>query len=149
MFLPMEIVTFLERVKVVEVGNLVEIPSEIQVRQAISKLYKKREEDPDKFSYIKFPFGMIDYDGLQMLQTYHEYIALKKKNDEERVWLKQAKQSCEGLEINIDNINQHFKDNVWSTTSFNPTTSIHNLVGKRWPTDNVIEIVFGTKHDDT
>ena len=54
MFLPMEIVTFLERVKVVEVGNLVEIPSEIQIRQAISKLYKKREEDPDKFSYINF-----------------------------------------------------------------------------------------------
>ena len=68
MFLPMEIVSFSERVKIVEVGNLVEIPSEIQVRihQAISKLYKKRE-DLDKFSYRKFPFGMMDYGGLQML----------------------------------------------------------------------------------
>ena len=35
MLLPMEIVTFSERVKVVNVDNLVEIPSEIQVRQAI------------------------------------------------------------------------------------------------------------------
>ena len=49
MFLPMETVTFSERVKVVEVGNLVEIPSEIQVRQAISKLYKKRRRIQIKF----------------------------------------------------------------------------------------------------
>ena len=55
MFLPMEIVTFSERVKIVEVGNLVEIPSEIQVHQAISKLYKNKEEHPDKFAYVKSP----------------------------------------------------------------------------------------------
>ena len=73
---------------------------------------------------------MIDYDGLQMLQTYHEFITLKKKIAEEKAWLKQAKQSCEVLGINIDNINQHFKDRVWSTTSFNPNTCIRNLVGK-------------------
>ena len=69
MFLPIEIVTFSERVQVVEVGNLVEIPSEIHVCQAISKLYKNKEGHPDKFAYIKFLFGMIDYDGLQMLKT--------------------------------------------------------------------------------
>ena len=69
MFLPMEIVTFSERVRVVEVGNLVEIPSEIHVHHAISKLYKNKEEHPDKFAYVKFPFGMIDYDGLHMLKT--------------------------------------------------------------------------------
>ena len=67
MFLPMEIVTFSERVQVVD---LVEIPSEIDVCQAISKLYKNKEEHPDKFAYIKFPFGMIDYDGLQMFVCF-------------------------------------------------------------------------------
>ena len=97
MFLPMEIVTFSQRVKVVEVSKLVEIPSEVQVRQAISRLYKKREKDPDKFSYIKFPFGMIDYDGLQMLQTYHEYLALKKKIAEEKAWLKQAVKALKSI----------------------------------------------------
>ena len=153
MFLPMETVTFSERVKVVEVGNLVEIPSEIQVRQAISKLYKKKEEDPDKFSYIQFPFGVIDYEGLQILQTYHEYLALRKRIAEEKAWFKQAKQSCEDLGINIESIYRYFKDRVWSTTStFNPTTCIRNLVGKRWLTDDVIETVFdiiNMKHDDT
>ena len=151
MFLRMEIVTFSERVQVVEVGNLVEIPSEIHVRQAISKLYKNKEERPDKFAYVKFPFGLIDYDGLQMLKTYHKYIAHKKKVVEEKAWLKHAAQNCEGLGVNIDKINQHFKDNVWSTTSFNPTTCIRNLVGNRWLTDDVIETVFDTinsKHDD-
>ena len=49
MFLPMEIVTFSEKVKVVEVGSLVEIPSEIQVRQAISELYKKRRSIQIRF----------------------------------------------------------------------------------------------------
>ena len=152
MFLPMEIVTFSERVKVVEVGNLVEILSEIQVRQAISKLYKNKEEHPDKFAYVKFLFGMIDYDGLQMLKTYHNCIAHKKKVVEEKAWLKHAAQNCEGLRVKIDKINQHFKDNVWSTTSFNPTTCICILVGNRWLTDDVIETLFDTinsKHDDT
>ena len=91
---------------------------------------------------------MIDYDGLQMLQKYHEYIALNKKVAEEKAWLKQAAQKCEGLRINTDKIK---KDNVWSTASFNPTTSIRNLVGKRWLTDDVIESVLDTinmKHND-
>ena len=42
MFLSMEIVTFSEKVKVLEVGNLVETPSEIQVCQTITKLYKNK-----------------------------------------------------------------------------------------------------------
>ena len=78
-------------------------------------------------------------------------IALQKKVAEEKAWLKQAAQKSEGLGINIDKIDQHFKDNVWSTASFNPITSIRNLVGKRWLTDDVIESVFDTinmKHDD-
>ena len=152
MFLPMEIVTFSEKVKVVEVGSLVEIPSEIQIRQAISELYKKKEEHPDTFSYIKFPFGMIDFDGLKRLQSYHEYVALKTMVAEEKAWLKQAKQNyCEGLGVNVDKINQHFEENVWCSTDFNQITPIRNLVGKRWLTDDVIESVFdiiNLKHDD-
>ena len=76
----------------------------------------KKEEDPDNFSYIQFPFGMIDYKGLQILQTCHEYLALRKRIAEEKAWFKQAKQSCEDLGINIESIYQYFKDRVWSTT---------------------------------
>ena len=63
----MEAVTFLERVKVLDV---VEIPSEIQVRQAISKLYIQRRSIQIS---IKFPFGMVHDDGLKMLLRYHEF----------------------------------------------------------------------------
>ena len=152
MFLPMEVITIPERIKVVEVGSLIEIPSQLQVRQAISMLCKKQEEYPDKFSYIKFPFGMIDYGGLNALLTYHEYLALRKKVAEEKAWLKQSKQNCEGLGINFDKINQYFRDHVWSTDNYNPITSIRNITGKRWLSDDVIDRVFdiiNMKHDDT
>ena len=45
-----------QRVEVVELNSLIEIPSEVQVHQAISNLYKQKSDYPDKFSYIKFPF---------------------------------------------------------------------------------------------
>ena len=54
-FLPMEVVTVPQRIKVVEIGSLTEIPSELQVRQAISNLRKQQGHHPDKFSYIQFP----------------------------------------------------------------------------------------------
>ena len=41
---------------------------------------------------------------------------------------------------------------MWANASFNPTTSIRSLVGKRWLTDDVIERLFDTinmKHSDT
>ena len=87
----------------------------------------KKEEFSDKYSYVRFSFGMIDYDGLSRLLTYHEYITLKGKIAKEKLWLQQSKQDCEGLGVNIDKINQYF--NVWSTNSYNPVVSVHNLVG--------------------
>ena len=81
MSLPMEVVTLSERAKAVEVGSLVKIPSDVQVRRAISDLYKEKEKYPNKFAYMRFPFGIVDYAGLQMMQSYHEYISLKKKKE--------------------------------------------------------------------
>lgn len=74
----MEVITVSESVTVAEVDSLIEIPSEHQVRQAISKLCKKQEKYPDMFSYIKFSFGMIDYEGLSILLTYHKFVTKKK-----------------------------------------------------------------------
>lgn len=61
MFLPTEVIAVTERMDTVEVGRLAVISSEFQVHQAISKLYKTQEEHPNKFVYIQFPFGNIDY----------------------------------------------------------------------------------------
>ena len=95
---------------------------------------------------------MVDYAGLQMMQSYHEYISLKKKIAEEKLWLKDANISCDGLGINIDGITEHFKSTVWCSTNLYPGTCVRNLVGKRWLTDDVIETAFETinrEHDDT
>ena len=77
MFLPMEVIAVTERIDVVELHRLTEIPSEFQAHQAMSKLQQIREEFPDKFTYMKFPFGMMDFDGLSTLLKYHEYMQLK------------------------------------------------------------------------
>ena len=37
----------------------------------------------DQFNYIKFPFGILDYDGLQKLQEYHEQKLRRKLEGEE------------------------------------------------------------------
>ena len=77
-----------------------------KLRQAISNLHKQQSDYPDKFSYIKFPFGIIGYDGLDMQLKYHEYITLKEKVAEEKSWLEQAKQNYGSLGIDIDNISK-------------------------------------------
>ena len=54
--------------------------------------------------------------------------------------------------MNIDQINRYFKNHVWSTNSYNPVVSVRNLVGRRWLSDDVIDIVFdiiNTMYTDT
>ena len=76
---PFEVLSGECRQDLVDMNDIREIPSDFQVRQATTELYKKREESPDKFVYIKFPCGIMDYDGLSTLLVYHNYMALKKK----------------------------------------------------------------------
>lgn len=102
--LPMEVITITERADTVNVSTLTEIPSQSQVRGAISKLHKKQEEFPDKYTYIKFPFGIMEYDGLKILQMYHEHIQRKENVSEERAWLEQLEHTCEGLGVNMEKI---------------------------------------------
>jgi hypothetical protein len=135
-----------------KIARLTEIPSELQVRQVISNLRKQQSHHPDKFSYIQFPFGIIGFDGLDMLVKYYEYITFRKKVAEENVWFEQAKQNCGSLGIDIDKVYQYFRDNVWSTGNNYHIASIRTLVGERWLTDEVIDTVFGIinkQHDDT
>ena len=82
---PFEVLSGECRQDLVEINDIREIPSEFQVRQAITELYKKGEESPDKCVYIKFPYGIMDYDGLSTLLMYHNYMALKKKIHEEKL----------------------------------------------------------------
>ena len=60
------VITVSKSIDVVQVDSVIKISSELQVCQAISKLYEKQEEFPDTFSYIKFPSGTFDYEGLHI-----------------------------------------------------------------------------------
>ena len=54
-FLQMEVITVSQRLSVVEFCSLIEIPSESQVRHAISSFCKQEGNFPYKFLYINFP----------------------------------------------------------------------------------------------
>ena len=56
------------QIPVLKVSDMSAIPSAQQVQQAISNLYKKQEEVPSQYTYMKFPFGILDYDELKKRQ---------------------------------------------------------------------------------
>ena len=63
----------------------------------------------DQFSYIKFPFGILDYDRLQKLQEYHEQKLRQKLEGEEREWLKGCESLCSTIGIDIAKIKQFLR----------------------------------------
>ena len=81
----MEVITTHQQIPLLQVSDLTTIPSAQQVRQAISNLYKKQEAVPDEFSYVKFPFGILDFNGLQKILEYHEQKVRREMESEERV----------------------------------------------------------------
>ena len=40
--------------------------------------------------YIKFPFGMVDYNGLKQLELYHHELNLKHSKEEIQTWLSEC-----------------------------------------------------------
>ena len=86
----MEAVVFKAEQPVVLPKGLKEIPSLHGVTQAISMLCKKKEVSIDSFVYIKFPFGMVDYNGLKQLQLYHHELNLKHSKEEIQTWLSEC-----------------------------------------------------------
>ena len=83
MLFPMETLVSNTKIDITHPGSLTEIPSFGVVTQAISMLYKKRETiNNDLFVYVKFPFGVLDFNGLKELQKYHQYLKMKDINME-------------------------------------------------------------------
>ena len=48
-------------------------------------MYKKQEVVSDQFIYVEFPFGTLDYDGLQENREYHKQKLKRKVEGEEKV----------------------------------------------------------------
>ena len=79
-----EIVAAVELLDTVEMSCLTLIPSAAQVRQENSMLCKRQEKKSNKFVYVKFPFGMMNNDGLKTIQAYHDCVVHKQKMCEEK-----------------------------------------------------------------
>ena len=63
---------------------------------------------------MKFPFGILDYDGLKKIQEYHEQKLTKRIEGEETEWLKGCESLCMNIGIDIAKIKRFFEAQVWS-----------------------------------
>ena len=70
-----------------KVRDIHALPCEEQCHKVLSELCKTQEKHPNKYCYVKFPFGYIDYSGLKELLGVHERRAAKRCIEEEREWL--------------------------------------------------------------
>ena len=97
------------------------------------------------YVYIKFPFGILCYEGLKELKSYYERILFQEKINEDRNWLINVKSFCSQLKIDVNKIKEHLKDHVWNSKSLvlNPKdTAIQSFVGKCWLTNYDIDVFF-------
>ena len=53
-------------------------------------LCKQTEVSMKNFVYIKFPFGLMDYNGLKQLQLYHCDLHYKSVEEGIQTWLSQT-----------------------------------------------------------
>ena len=149
MYLPMEIVAATEMLDTVEMNSLSMIPSEAQVRQAISMLCKRKEKDTNKYVYVKFPFGMMDYNGLKTIQAYHDGVQHKRKIREEKKWLHDVNKLSSEVGVDLPEIKRYFEEHIWTSKQHAP---IQSLVGDRWLSNYDIDAIFdliNKKYDNT
>ena len=99
----MEVISSPQQIPVLKVSDMSAIPSAQQVRQAISNLYTKQEV-PSQYTYVKFQFGILDYDGLKKIQEYHEQKLTKRIENEGNEGLKEYESLCVNIVIDIAKI---------------------------------------------
>lgn len=87
MYLPAEVAVLQRATVVKEVRDIHALPCEEQCRKVLSELCKTQEKHPNKYCYVKFPFGYIGYSGLKELLSVHENRSAKRCVQEEREWL--------------------------------------------------------------
>ena len=121
MLLPMEVISSPQQIPVLKVSDM----------------YKKQEEVPSQYTYVKFPFGILDYDGLKKIQEYHEQKLTKRIEGEETEWLKGCESLCMNIGIDIAKIKRFFEAQVWSKS--NEQVYVRNFVEKRWVSDSEMD----------
>ncbi len=74
-----EITSFDKAQSVTHAESLQKMPFESQCRKALSDLISHIDKNRTRFSYIRFPFGLVDASGVHGLIDTHEKLQLKRK----------------------------------------------------------------------
>lgn len=130
----MEVAVSVERLTVVQTSTLKAIPSPALVTQAISLLCSQASSASNV--YIKFPFGLLDYDGLKGLQAYHEHLQNTRRERKATAWLGECANISQSVNVDISKIKQCLQSN-------GPLKLLlQNLVGDCWVTEKEIDKIF-------
>ena len=88
----------------------------------------------DPVTYIKFPFGLMDYNGLKQLQLYHCDLHHKSVKEGIQTWLSQAG--------NIYGINMKKIKEFFSLSKSEHEKKLVNLTRDHWVTENEINELY-------
>ena len=143
MFMSTNVITSSQKLDVANLESLSVIPTQRQVCQAIGDIVRQTEKTPNHYTYVEFPFGVLDYAGLKYIENYHTHIQLQRCKSEEKHWISgfDSVNVMKELGIRFDKIAQFFSMHVWETPSERGKT-VRNIVGKRWMTDEEIDLLF-------
>ena len=72
--------------QLVNPDTLDKLPFESQCRTALGQLLR-HNNTPDKFHYIRFPFGLMDANGLRSLISVFESRTAENRTMDEKKWL--------------------------------------------------------------
>ncbi len=112
------------------------MPNEGQCISALSSLVTAMEKNPNEFCYVRFPFGIVDYDGMKVFQEAYAKLAEERPVAIEKRWLQHCRSTFSDKEmVDLDSIEAYFKENIWNGSPSVKLTQVRNLVGKNWITD--------------
>ena len=141
-FISKQLIRSSEKLNVTNHDSISVIPSQQEVRDAITHIVQEQEKAPNEYVYIEFPFGRLDYTGLKEIEQYYMDVELKRCTSEEKHWLYSFEsQSVQKIGISLDKVIDYFKAHVWGALN-DRGKAIRKLVGKTWVTDNEIDYVF-------
>ena len=135
---------------VVNVDSLDKFPFESQCRTALSQLLC-HSKTPDKIHYIRFPFGLIDINGLKSIISVFESRAAEKRTLDEKKWLNCDIKNPHSNVLPSSDILSFFHSHVWAGKKSDQISCVQNLVGTHWLTDSTLkyiaDIINDTRND--
>ena len=125
---------------VVNLDSLDKFPFESQCLTALSQLLC-HSKTPDKIHYIRFPFGLIDINGLKSIISVFESRAAEKRTLDEKKWLNCDIKNPHSNVLPSSDILSFFHSHIWAGKKSDQISCVQNLVGTHWLTDSTLKYI--------